>query len=441
MKEELFQLGEGIMAALLKRGADEVIVIPAHRDTLMVRFSNNKVTVVQNWNVRGADVLAFFGKRRIVSRFEDVSEKAIDAVVERIAREVKAMPEVPDLPEMPHSRSFTDHVTDEGIDADYIGKGVGIAIDSALKAGAERASGVLVATIARDALLGSNGARGYDERPLYELNVRAFRGEASGQGISCGTRMGQIDPEGAGGDAGRVVKLSSNTATWQEGRHDVLFGPIIGANLMERVGDACSAFSVEAGISSFAGRLGEKVFSGAMNITDDGASEGALNARLFDDEGTPTRPNILVEGGILRSYVHNSSSAKRFNTSSTGNAGWISPSAWSLVVGGGSFGFPEMLEELRNGVYMVSNWYTRFQNFSTGDFSTISRDGAFLVKDGEVVGAIKGVRISDNLTRLFSTVDRVGAERKWIKWWEVRTPVMMPALISRGVNLTKAQKS
>jgi len=441
MKEELFQLGDVIMGALLKRGADEVMVIPAHRDTLMVRFSNNRVTVVQNWNVRGADVLAFFGKRRIVSRFEDVSVKALEAGVERIARQVRAMPEVPDLPEMPHPRSFPDHLTGERIDADFISKGVGIAIDSALKSGAERASGVFVATIARDALLGSNGARGYDERPLYELNVRAFRGEASGQGISCGTLMSQIDPKGAGSDAGNVVKISSNTATWQEGRHDVLFGPIIGANLMERVGDACSAFSVEAGTSSFAGRLGEKVLSDAMSIIDDGASEGALNARLFDDEGTPTRPNVLVEGGILRSYLHNSSTAKRFNTSTTGNAGWISPSTWSLVVGGGPFDFTEMLEELRNGVYMVSNWYTRFQNYSTGDFSTISRDGAFLVKDGEIAGAIKGVRISDNLIKLFSAVDGVGAERKWIKWWEVRTPVMMPTLISRGVNLTKAQGS
>jgi len=100
-----------------------------------------------------------------------------------------------------------------------------------------------------------------------------------------------------------------------------------------------------------------------------------------------------------------------------------------------------MMEELGNGVYLVSNWYTRFQNFSTGDFSTISRDGAFLVKDGEVAGAIKGVRISDNLIRLFSAVDCVGSESGWIKWWEVRTPVKMPALISRGVNLTKAQGS
>jgi PmbA protein len=441
MKAELINLGEVIMAALLKKGADGVIVIPIHTDKLMVRFSNNKVTVVQNWNVRGADVLALFGKRRIVSRFEDVSMKAIEAGVERMTKEVKSMPEVTDLPEIPAQRSFPDHFADGAIDADRISGGVESAIDSALKAGAERVSGVFTATISRDAFLGSNCVSGYDERPLYELNVRAFRGEASGQGISCATRLGGIDPEAAGGDAGRVVKLSGITATWHEGKYDVLFGPIIGANLMERVGEACSAFSVEAGMSSLAGRLGQKVISGEISMTDDGASEDALNSRSFDDEGTPTKPNVLVDRGVLISYLHNSTTAKRFNVSSTGNAGWIRPSAWSLVVGGGDFGFDELLEELKNGVFMVSNWYTRFQNYSTGDFSTISRDGAFLVKEGEVVGAIKGVRISDNLIRLFSAVDRVGSEREWIKWWEVRTPIKMPALISRQVTLTSAQGS
>jgi PmbA protein len=194
-------------------------------------------------------------------------------------------------------------------------------------------------------------------------------------------------------------------------------------------------------MSSLASRLGQKVISGEISMTDDGASEDALNSRSFDDEGTPTKPNVLVDRGVLISYLHNSTTAKRFNVSSTGNAGWIRPSAWSLVVGGGDFGFDELLEELKNGVFMVSNWYTRFQNYSTGDFSTISRDGAFLVKEGEVVGAIKGVRISDNLIRLFSAVDRVGSEREWIKWWEVRTPIKMPALISRQVTLTSAQGS
>ncbi len=440
-KEDLFRLGEGIIDSLLKLGADGAFVIPTHWDTLMVRFSNNKVTVTQDWSVRGVNTLALFGRKRIVSHLEDLSSRAVEAWVERIAKQAQAIPEMPDSAEMPPGSSFPDHPTGEKIDADQMGEGVRSAIESALRAGAQRVSGIFIATISHDALLGSNGARGYDERPLFEFNVRAFNGEASGQGVSCSTRMDGIAPEKAGGEAGEVARLSSSRVQWQEGRHDVLLGPIIGANLMERVGDACSAFSVEAGTSSLGGRLGEKVFADALTVTDDGASDDAPDSRSFDDEGMATGANILIEKGVLRSYLHNSSTAKRFKTSSTGNAGWISPSPWSLVVGKGSRCFSELLEELDNGVYMVSNWYTRFQNYSTGDFSTISRDGAFLVKNGEVAGAIRGVRISDNLLRLFSGVDGVGAERQWIKWWEVRTPVLMPALISRGINLTKAQGS
>ncbi len=439
MKGELFSLGENILSSIMKKGADGAIVIPSHVDKLMVRFSNNKVTVVQNWNVRGVDALAIFGKRRVISSFEDVTPRGIKAGVDRIAKEAKAVPEVPDLPEIPAPHEFRDHFTESTVDEDSIGEGVGIAIAAALRGGAERVSGVFVATISRDAILGSNGTSGYDERPLYELNVRAFKGDASGQGLSCATRLQGVDPERAGSDAGRIVKLSEAKSKWEEGRRDVLFGPIIGANLMERVGDACSAFSVEAGTSSLAGKLGEKVFSERLTVADDGASEESLNSRSFDDEGVPTGTNVLVEKGVLRSYLHNSATARRFDVASTGNAGWISPSAWSLSVGGGELNQEELLEELRDGAYIVSNWYTRFQNFSTGDFSTISRDGAFLVKGGELAGAIKGVRISDNLLRVLSAVEGVGSEREWIKWWEVRTPTKMPAIISLGVNLTKAQ--
>lgn len=441
IKGRLCRLGEELVDALLKEGASEVIVIPAHTDKLMVRFSNNRVTVLQDWNVDGASVLAIFGRRRIVSHLEDVSKGAIKAWVEMASRQAKAMPETLDMPTLPKPIRFTDHPTEERIDAEVMAEGVRTAIDSAIAGGADRASGVFIATISRDALVGSNGSSGYDERPLFELNVRAFHGEGSGQGISCGTRMGELDPEAAGREAGRLAKLSETALKWQEGKYDVLLGPMIGANLMERVGNACSAFSVEAGVSSLAGKLGEKVFSEAITITDDGSSEGSPHARLFDDEGTPTRPTTLVERGVLKSYLHNSSTAKRFKVESTGNAGWISPSPWSLVVGEGAIGAEELVEELKEGAYIVSNWYTRFQNYLTGDFSTIARDGAFLVRDGEIAGAMRGVRISDNINRLFSAVEGVSSERRWIKWWEVRTPTLMPSILSRGVTLTRAQGS
>ncbi|MBM5804571.1 MAG: TldD/PmbA family protein [Candidatus Verstraetearchaeota archaeon] len=441
MKDKLLGIGEGIIKEMRGRGADEAIVLPVHRERMMVRFSNNKVTVVQNWSLISADLLAVFGRRRLISRFEDISEGAFRNTIDRIVKEATLVPEAKEMAPLPAGRKFPDRLTKERIDPDGINNSVSLAINAAVREGVERVSGVFTADVVRCGLMGSNGAEGYDERFAYELNVRAFGGEASGQGLSCGTRMKGLRAEEAGGEAGRIVRYSRNHAEWTEGRYNVLFGPIIGANLIERVGNACSAFDVEAGYSCLAGKLGRRVVSENLTMVDDGPWDEGLGSRVFDAEGVPTKRTVLLDKGTLRTYLHNSVTARKFKTEGTGNAGWIEPSPWNLVVGEGILSFEEALRELGSGVYMVSNWYTRFQNYSTGDFSTICRDGTFLVEKGEIKGGLKGVRVSDNLLRMFGSVKAMGRERRWVRWWEVRVPTLLPAMIISDVALTKAQET
>jgi len=441
MKDKLLGIGEGIIKEMRGRGADEAIVLPVHRERMMVRFSNNKVTVVQNWSMISADLLSIFGRKRLITRFEDISEGALRNTIDRIVKEAPLVPEAKEIAPLPAGRKFPDRLTKERIDPDGINKSVSLAINVAVREGAERVSGVFAADIVRRGLMGSNGAEGYDERAAFELNVRAFGGEASGQGLSCGTRMKGLTAEEAGREAGTIVRYSKNVAKWSEGKYNVLFGPIIGANLLERVGDACSAFNVEAGYSCLAGKLGQSVVSENLTMVDDGPGDEGLGSRVFDAEGVPTKRTVLLDKGTLKTYLHNSVTARKFKIESTGNAGWIEPSPWNLVVGEGTLSFEEALKELGNGIYMVSNWYTRFQNYSTGDFSTICRDGTFLVEKGEIKGALKGVRVSDNLLRMFSSVKGMGRDRRWVRWWEVRIPTLLPAMIISDVMLTKAQET
>lgn len=440
MKEVLFEIGDKIMKGFLSMNADQVIALPSHAERLMVRFSNNKITVVQNWSLMGVDALAVFGKKRVITRFEDVSEEGIRKGIDRAVRSAQMAPDSEDITDV-ESKKFPDRPTSSRIDPEKINDSVTAGINSALSEGAERCAGVFTAEVRRSGLLTSSGGEGYDERGAYEFNVRAFSGEGSGQGLSCGASMGMIDPEGAGGEAGRIAKLSSSSMPWTEGRYDVILGPIITGNLVERVGDACSAFSVEAGVSFLAGKVGEAVFSEAISLEDDGTDPEGINSRSFDDEGVPTAKTRLIENGRLIGYLHNKSTAKRFGGKTTGNAGWISPSPWNLKLEGGRIPQDELVKEMRHGVLVVSNWYTRFQNYSTGEFSTICRDGTFLIENGEIKGAMRGARISDNLLRLFGAVSEVSSERSWVRWWEVRTPALVPAILARGVGITKAQGS
>jgi len=98
-------------------------------------------------------------------------------------------------------------------------------------------------------------------------------------------------------------------------------------------------------------------------------------------EGVPTQKTGLIENGICKNYLHNTSSARRHKTESTGNAGLISPEPWNVVFEKGNSKFDDMMEGIKKGLLVTNVWYTRFANYHTGDFSTIPRDGCYLIYD------------------------------------------------------------
>jgi PmbA protein len=244
----------------------------------------------------------------------------------------------------------------------------------------------------------------------------------------------------AGERAGAHSKSMKNARQLsEEGKaFQVLMSPTVASNLFGLVGDFASAFSIEAGTSYLVGKLGKKVASEAFHLTDLGRGDDCLQARTFDDEGQPTQSTKLVEGGVLKSYLHNLSTAKRFKSKSTGNAGLIEPGPWNLEVGAGDSTYDEMVKEMKRGLVLTSNWYTRFKNYRTGEFSTVPRDGTYLVESGEVRAPIKGIRISDSLERMSSSIRLLSKEREWVQWWEVDTPTLCPWVLVDGVTVTKA---
>ncbi|MEM3654018.1 MAG: metallopeptidase TldD-related protein, partial [Candidatus Bathyarchaeia archaeon] len=303
----------------------------------------------------------------------------------------------------------------------------------------KRVAGTLTAKSIDIFLETSGGASGKDRIKSIEIVVRAFMNDdASGQGISCSKDKKGFDPVKASLEATEIAKLALNPVNVKPNKYDVILGPCVFANLMNEVMASASAFNVDAGLSFFSEKLGSKVANEKFNLIDDPTLPDGLNSRIFDDEGIPTKRTIVIENGILKTYLHNSMSAKKFKTSTTGNAGWIVPTPWNIVVEKGEFSKEELFKTLKNGLYLTNNWYTRFHNYMNGDFSTICRDGAFEVVDGEITQSLKGVRISDNMLRLLKNIYAISKEKYWIKWWEVPIPVLAPFVLIKNVNITTA---
>jgi PmbA protein len=242
--------------------------------------------------------------------------------------------------------------------------------------------------------------------------------------------------EEAGKISGEIASDSRNPYKGSKGTYDIIFGPMAISPLLNVIGESASIFSVEAGLSFFTGKERKKVGSSNITIYDDGTLEGGVNSVKADVEGVATSKNVLIEKGIFKQYLHNTSTARKYGIESTGNAGLISPGPWNIVVEKGSLGLPEMIKEVKNGIYVTNVWYTRFANYHAGDFSTIPRDGAFLIKNGKIVGSLKNIRISENILRLLQNINCVGNRMKYLRSWEAHTPVLTPHILVKNCNIT-----
>lgn len=192
-----------------------------------------------------------------------------------------------------------------------------------------------------------------------------------------------------------------------------------------------SAFEVLAGNSFLIDKIGKQIGSKDLTLIDDGTF------RKFDEEGRPTKRNVLIENGVLKSYSHNTSTSKKLNQKPTGNAGIVYPMPWKIEVKKGDYSFEEMIKELKEGLIVTNTWYTRYTSFVEGIFSTLPRDAVFYVKNGKINGFTKNLRINSNFLEFFKNIVAIEKEQKEVKWWESFLPLKVPSLVIKNILITK----
>ncbi|MEM2118759.1 MAG: TldD/PmbA family protein [Candidatus Bathyarchaeia archaeon] len=432
---------EDIVKKAKSLGADEVIAKTTFGRYRQVRFSNNQVDITVAWNDYVTD-LALAWKKRVVAtqihNFEDV-----DKSVKHLLGLAKVSQENPMFGgfakgKFRYAKSTVDKkLADLENPTDYVFE----AIEAAEKEGGKVECGGILFTRFEDVyLVSSEGPSGVDSRSAIELSIRAFtEREASGHGVECSSSLKNFKPARAGTKAGEIAKLAKNPQVGEEGVYDVIFDPLIFGSSLAVWGGMVSAFSVMIQMSVFVNKIGQKVAPEIVTLKDNPASY-SLASRVFDDEGVPTRENVFIDHGVLKTYLHNASTAKLFKTETTGNAGLIFPSPWNIEMEPGDVSKDELFAELKNGLYLTNTWYTRFQNYAKGDFSTIPRDGIFLVKNGEVKKSLKDLRISDNALTMLNNIAAISKERQHVHWWgEADPPSLSPYVLIKNVHITKSR--
>ncbi len=156
-------------------------------------------------------------------------------------------------------------------------------------------------------------------------------------------------------------------------------------------------------------RLETEVASPLVNIVDDPLILRGPGSKAFDGEGLRTRKNIVVENGVLKTYLLDSYSARKLNMSPTGNAsrggGSIGSSTTNFILQAGQTSVEEMIAQTKRGLLVTEMMGFGF-NSLTGDFSRGA--GGFWIEDGKVTHPVSEVTISSNLDTMLKGIDLVG---------------------------------
>ena len=419
---------------------DAVVDVTANR-SYQIRFAQNEVVISNRWRETTASVFLVYNRRIVASEIKDFSN--LDERIEGLVKIAKVSQENPDYggiakgPFKYDRLALDKRVVDMNDGSDF----VSAAVNAAVEEGAKECAGSFWKYDEEHSLHSSSGARGYDRRASLYLSIRALASpESSGHGVACATRLSQFDPAKAGHKAGQIAALAKNPTSGEAGKYDVIFDPLIFGSLIDQVAGRAGAWTVMAGLSPFAKKLGKRVAAEAVTIVDDGKAD-SIGRRRFDAEGVPPKRNVIVQKGVLKTYLHNTSTAKKFKTKTTGNAGLISPDVHAVFCEPGHWKREEVFEECKDGLWLTNTWYTRYQSYVTGDFSTIPRDGIFRIRKGEVVGTWKDIRLTDNLIRVWKSVAALSKEVEQVMWWgEVYAPTFSPTALARKIGITTSAK-
>jgi len=446
---ELKEIASELVEVARTAGATDVVAEAMDAKTTQVRFSNSRIDAVNWWNERHVEMFVAVGKRIMSSDVRDMDR------ADQIARDIVAA-----ASRSPNSKTYGGIASGKFrygksradrtlISIDDPSSFVHEAIEGAQSEGANEVGGTFFVRRTQTGIASSGGALAEDDKVSADLSVRAFsQSEASGHAISCATRRSGIKARATGERAGRLAVKAKNPVQGQAGKTDIIIEPLFFGALGHSTSLMMTALWVEIGFSMYAKKVGKKVASDLVTFVDDPLME-STSRRLFDHEGVPTRRNTVIDRGVLKTFLHTTTTAKHFKTKTTANAGPIIPDifhaasqpiAFHPVVTPGDWKTDEMISDTKDGLYMNNSWYTRYQNYSTGEFSTIPRDAILKIENGEIVGAVKNIRVSDNMLSLWKSIDAISKSAEEIYWWdEASPPSTLPTVRIRGMNITRSQ--
>jgi PmbA protein len=259
--------------------------------------------------------------------------------------------------------------------------------------------------------------RGDDTGYYYDFDFGRFRED---------TRLDRVSEE-----AVRGALRFMGARRIASGRRTLVLGPLASYGLLGALVSAANAESIQRGRSYLCGKLGRPIASAHLTITDNGLIPRGMRSAAHDGEGTRRRPLTVVDKGVLASHLHNSYTAGKAGTHSTGHGthfGGITPT--NLIPALGEKPAADILREVKEGVYLESGEIR--PDPASGDISA-SIDFGFRVKDGQLVHPVESAMLGGSVLDLLGRLDAVSSDAR------LEPGAVMPTIRIQDVQVAGAE--
>jgi PmbA protein len=444
---DLKEIATDVVKRAMAAGASgaEAVVRDGTEFSTVVRLG--EVETLKESGGRAIGVRVFSGKRAASTYTSDFSPEALDRMVSSAVTLSRVTSEDPcaGLPDAGEQGSvagdldlYYDDVyslsTADRIEYARRAEKAAMSVDPRIR---NSEGGTFDAAVGRKVLATSNGFVGEYRRSYCSVSAVPIAQDENGAmqrdyWYSVSRNMGRLEsPDEVGKTAAQRTLRRLGARKVKTTRVPVIFDPQVARALLGEICDAVNGDSIYRGASFLAGKLGEKVAGENITIVDDGIMPGGFGTSPFDGEGVPTRRTVVIENGVLKSYLLNCYTARKLGLKTTGNAarglaGNPGISSGNFFLQPGTRTAQQMLRDVPDGLYL-----TEFLGFGvnlvTGDFSR-GASGQWIV-NGELAYPVEEITVAGNLKDMLCNISEIGSDL------EFRGAVASPTIRIDGLTV------
>jgi len=408
------QVEEITARRLASSRADGCILRVSGGRKINLRFARNNATSNGALSTLSVTITSHFGQQSGSATVNGLDDEALEAAQRRsedIARQAPADPEQmpPPGPQRYQAGTAYDRATAE--------------IETATLADAARAA--IAAADARDvdaagystagggfrAVATSAGLFAYERDSIADFTVTARRKDGRWSGWAGGSqvRFDALDPAGIARTAVEKAAQDQPPRDLDPGQYTVLLEPSAAGELLRYLAWSLDARAADEGRSWLSGkagqsRLGEKLLDSRVTIASSPADPVAPSP-TFDRDGLPHEPTVWIEDGVI-----NNLACSRYWAQRTGRPHRPGPAA--LAMAGGAASRDEMIKATRRGILVTRVWYTNMLDPQTLLLTGLTRDGNFLIENGEIVAPVRNFRFNESLIAMLSNIAAIGPSER-----------------------------